>query len=222
MIDQGEMFEIANPCRGVCEVNNKGYCKGCLRKREERFHWNEFTPFQKQLIVNLCGRRRTKAIAARELAEWQAKHGSPEQEVEIPQLDMFVSDDSKQDVASATADVEASQQSANDEQAAPGEKNAAPIQSQKEAEDSSPLPDNVTPLTTAPVSAAPVSATAASLFDNESDSKPSADGKKETAKATKESQQAATAAKRKTRKSPATSQPESADQQQGPDQFDLF
>lgn len=65
MIDQGELFEIENPCRGVCESNNRGYCKGCMRKREERLHWNEFTPFQKQLIVNLCARRKAKVIAAR-------------------------------------------------------------------------------------------------------------------------------------------------------------
>lgn len=106
MIDQKEMFDIANPCRGICEVNNKGYCKGCLRKREERFHWNEFTPFQKQLIVNLCGRRRAKAIAAKQQAEWQAKYGieapgSNNEEAVIPQLDMFVEADSHQDIQAA-------------------------------------------------------------------------------------------------------------------------
>lgn len=111
MIDQAEMFEIANPCRGICEVNNKGYCKGCLRKREERFHWNEFTPFQKQLIVNLCGRRRAKAIAAKQQAEWQAKYGIEKygiegQTVDIPQLDMFVEADSKQDIQSAEQDIQ--------------------------------------------------------------------------------------------------------------------
>lgn len=115
MIDQKEMFDIANPCRGICEVNNKGYCKGCLRKREERFHWNEFTPFQKQLIVNLCGRRRAKAIAAKQQAEWQAKygmaeHGIEEQTVDIPQLDMFVEADSQQDIQSAEQDVQQKQE----------------------------------------------------------------------------------------------------------------
>lgn len=115
MIDQKEMFDIANPCRGICEVNNKGYCKGCLRKREERFHWNEFTPFQKQLIVNLCGRRRAKAIAAKQQAEWQAKygmaeHGIEEQTVDIPQLDMFVEADSQQDIQSAEQNVQQKQE----------------------------------------------------------------------------------------------------------------
>ena len=113
MIDQGEMFEIANPCRGICEVNNKGYCKGCLRKREERFHWNEFTPFQKQLIVNLCGRRRAKALAARQQAEWLAQQGNSNDTEAlsttdltndtsiVPQLDMFITDDSADDIRQA-------------------------------------------------------------------------------------------------------------------------
>lgn len=113
MIDQGEMFEIANPCRGICEVNNKGYCKGCLRKREERFHWNEFTPFQKQLIVNLCGRRRAKALAARQQAEWLAQQdnsndaealsttGLTQDTSVVPQLDMFITDDSADDIRQA-------------------------------------------------------------------------------------------------------------------------
>jgi len=113
MIDQGEMFEIANPCRGICEVNNKGYCKGCLRKREERFHWNEFTPFQKQLIVNLCGRRRAKALAARQQAEWLDQQGNSNDTEAlsttdltndtsiVPQLDMFITDDSADDIRQA-------------------------------------------------------------------------------------------------------------------------
>lgn len=134
MIDQGEMFEIANPCRGICEVNNKGYCKGCLRKREERFHWNEFTPFQKQLIVNLCGRRRAKAIAARQQAEWQAKYGSPEQDVVIPQLDMFVSEDSAEDKKLAAADISAATESIPKEADKPTEAKAEEPQPQSQPE----------------------------------------------------------------------------------------
>ncbi len=134
MIDQGEMFEIANPCRGICEVNNKGYCKGCLRKREERFHWNEFTPFQKQLIVNLCGRRRAKAIAARQQAEWQAKYGSPEQDVVIPQLDMFISEDSAEDKKLAAADISAATESIQEEADKSAEANTEEPQPQSQPE----------------------------------------------------------------------------------------
>lgn len=66
MIDQGELFTIPNPCKGVCTSNSRGYCRGCLRSRQERFHWNDLTQFQQQLIVNLCEKRRLKIIAARE------------------------------------------------------------------------------------------------------------------------------------------------------------
>jgi predicted Fe-S protein YdhL (DUF1289 family) len=83
MIDQGELFVIPNPCRGICTVNNRGYCKGCLRSRKERFHWHEFSPFHQQLIINTCEKRRLKIIAA--------KSAQPEDDFEevIPQLDMF-------------------------------------------------------------------------------------------------------------------------------------
>lgn len=66
MIDQGELFSIPNPCKGVCTSNSRGYCRGCLRSRNERFHWHEFSPFQQQLIANACEKRRLKILSARE------------------------------------------------------------------------------------------------------------------------------------------------------------
>lgn len=85
MIDQGELFDILNPCIGVCEVNNAGYCRGCLRSRQERFHWNAFTTHQKQLVVNLCEKRRRKLLTAK-----QAKMIlDEEQESPAPQMDFF-------------------------------------------------------------------------------------------------------------------------------------
>lgn len=65
MIDQGEFFDIPSPCRRICELNNRGYCKGCFRSRDERLYWNQFSTFQKQLVVNLCEKRRQKVMAAR-------------------------------------------------------------------------------------------------------------------------------------------------------------
>ena len=65
MIDQGEFFHTPNPCRSICTVNNKGFCKGCFRSREERFHWNEFTEYQKHLVVQLCYGREKRVAAAR-------------------------------------------------------------------------------------------------------------------------------------------------------------
>lgn len=84
MIDQGEFFDIPNPCIGICTVNNKGYCKGCLRNRQERFHWNDLTSFQKQLVINLCHKRRQKILAG------PATRVIEEESVEYsPQSDLF-------------------------------------------------------------------------------------------------------------------------------------
>ena len=68
MIDQGEFFDIPSPCKRICELNNRGYCKGCFRSRDERLYWNQFSNFQKQLIVNLCEKRRLKVLAAKQAA----------------------------------------------------------------------------------------------------------------------------------------------------------
>ena len=73
MIDQGELFSIPSPCQGICEVNNRGYCKGCLRNRTERFHWLEFTAYQQQLIINNCEKRRQKIIASRNAIDVEEK-----------------------------------------------------------------------------------------------------------------------------------------------------
>ena len=83
MLDQGELFPIPNPCRGICQVNNRGYCKGCLRSRQERFHWHEFTPFQQQLIINLCAKRRRKALQAKAMNAPLDADESPSQQQEL-------------------------------------------------------------------------------------------------------------------------------------------
>ena len=71
-MEQLEFFEIPSPCRGICEVNHRGLCRGCLRSREERFHWQAFTDSQKREVLRLCTQRRHKlileAIAARQQA----------------------------------------------------------------------------------------------------------------------------------------------------------
>ncbi|MCB2385112.1 DUF1289 domain-containing protein [Thalassolituus alkanivorans] len=96
MIDQGELFDIPSPCRRICELNNRGYCKGCFRSRDERLYWNQFTTFQKQLVVNLCEKRRLKVLSAK-----QQSAASNEEEIVIPQLDMFAP---QQDMPVAPAD----------------------------------------------------------------------------------------------------------------------
>lgn len=78
MIDQGELFSIPNPCRGICQVNNKGYCKGCLRSRDERFYWQEFTPFQRQLVINACEKRRRRILQAKREQETLVSNATDE------------------------------------------------------------------------------------------------------------------------------------------------
>lgn len=86
MIDQGELFQIPNPCRGICEVNNKGYCKGCFRSRQERFHWHEFTEFQKHQVVQVCGVREKRIEAARRAKQLKEQQALAQQKA---QFDLF-------------------------------------------------------------------------------------------------------------------------------------
>ena len=54
---QIEAFAIKNPCRGVCESNNAGFCKGCGRNRDERFYWGQLPEYKKRRILELCSLR---------------------------------------------------------------------------------------------------------------------------------------------------------------------
>ena len=64
-MQQIEIFTIPSPCVGVCEVNNKGYCRGCLRSREERLYWLRFTDQQKREVIRLCQARKDRVHKAR-------------------------------------------------------------------------------------------------------------------------------------------------------------
>lgn len=59
-MEQLEFFTIPSPCIGVCEANAKGYCKGCLRSREERLYWLKMNDAQKHQVIRLIGMRRLK------------------------------------------------------------------------------------------------------------------------------------------------------------------
>lgn len=65
MIEQLEFFEIPSPCIGVCQANNRGYCKGCLRSRHERQVWLQLTAMQKRDVVRLCQQRKARVLAAK-------------------------------------------------------------------------------------------------------------------------------------------------------------
>ena len=60
MNPQFELFDIDNPCIGVCQSNKKGYCFGCLRSRPERQFWHEMTTEQRREVLRLIVGRKQR------------------------------------------------------------------------------------------------------------------------------------------------------------------
>ncbi|MFO6423397.1 DUF1289 domain-containing protein [Motilimonas sp. KMU-193] len=63
-MEQLEFFAIPSPCRGICRTDNRGFCVGCMRSREERFNWLELTPSQQRNIIRLCRQRMIRKLRA--------------------------------------------------------------------------------------------------------------------------------------------------------------
>lgn len=57
MSEQLEFFPIQSPCRGICQSDERGFCRGCMRSREERFNWQTMSDGQKQQVLRLCRQR---------------------------------------------------------------------------------------------------------------------------------------------------------------------
>jgi len=55
--EQLEFFPVPSPCCGICQTDARGYCRGCLRSREERFNWMRFSDAQKREVLRLCRQR---------------------------------------------------------------------------------------------------------------------------------------------------------------------
>lgn len=63
-MEQFEFFEVPSPCIGVCQTDARGYCKGCLRSREERFNWINYSNSTKQEVITiLVSRKRRRMLA---------------------------------------------------------------------------------------------------------------------------------------------------------------
>lgn len=60
-MEQLEFFEIPSPCVNICESNERGYCKGCYRSREERQLWTMMTDPEKREVLRLCNLRKKRA-----------------------------------------------------------------------------------------------------------------------------------------------------------------
>ncbi|HCE3037133.1 TPA: DUF1289 domain-containing protein [Vibrio parahaemolyticus] len=61
-MEQLSFFEVPSPCVGICTVDEKGYCKGCMRKREERFNWLNLTNERKLQVIEQCRLRYLRKI----------------------------------------------------------------------------------------------------------------------------------------------------------------
>lgn len=84
-MEQLEFFTVPSPCVRVCTVDEKGYCQGCMRKREERFNWLSYTSAQQLYIIKLCRQR-----YRRKLAQGKAPVPNKVLEEEVsPQQDLF-------------------------------------------------------------------------------------------------------------------------------------
>ncbi|HCH0717580.1 TPA: DUF1289 domain-containing protein [Vibrio parahaemolyticus] len=81
-MEQLEFFTVPSPCVGVCTSDEKGYCKGCMRKREERFNWLNLTPAQQLHVIKLCRQRyRRKMLAGNTKPEQLQDNSSPQQDL---------------------------------------------------------------------------------------------------------------------------------------------
>ena len=63
-MNQLEFFDIPSPCIGVCTANSKGYCKGCLRSRDERIYWAKLSNEDRRKVIRLCTARKRKLLDA--------------------------------------------------------------------------------------------------------------------------------------------------------------
>lgn len=57
---QLEFFDIPSPCIGMCESDDKGHCLGCMRSRDERQNWKDFSSNEKQKIIKRCVQRKKR------------------------------------------------------------------------------------------------------------------------------------------------------------------
>ncbi|MGF1767232.1 DUF1289 domain-containing protein [Enterovibrio makurazakiensis] len=93
-MEQLDFFTVPSPCIGVCQANNKGYCKGCFRSRDERFQWNDFSSEQRRNVVRLCKQRYQRILKAK-----LAKDAMQSAEEINPQQSLFADDESPGDDA---------------------------------------------------------------------------------------------------------------------------
>lgn len=74
-MQQLEFFAVPSPCINVCQVNNRGYCKGCFRSRDERQYWLQLTSAQKRQVIRLCQQRKARVMQVKLVAQLAQQEG---------------------------------------------------------------------------------------------------------------------------------------------------
>lgn len=69
---QLEFFDVPSPCVSICQTDEKGLCRGCMRSRNERQEWINFTNDEKQKVIKRCLQRKK-----RKLNQQKAKAAEP-------------------------------------------------------------------------------------------------------------------------------------------------
>ena len=79
---QLDFFDVPSPCIGICQSDNKGYCLGCFRTRDERLQWTHLSVDDKKKVIKRCIQRKRRKEAKEQLiiasAAQQATHTEPE------------------------------------------------------------------------------------------------------------------------------------------------
>ena len=57
---QLEFFDVPNPCVSICESDEKGNCRGCMRSRDERQNWENLNNDDKQKVIKRCIQRKKR------------------------------------------------------------------------------------------------------------------------------------------------------------------
>jgi len=60
---QLEFFDVPSPCIGICQSDDKGFCLGCFRTRDERQTWINLTNDDKQKVIKRCQQRKKRKLA---------------------------------------------------------------------------------------------------------------------------------------------------------------
>ncbi|MCI2284758.1 DUF1289 domain-containing protein [Colwellia sp. MSW7] len=83
---QLDFFDIPSPCVGVCQSNEKGYCLGCMRTRDERKEWSTLNNDDKQKVIKRCIQRTKRQNKREQIKVVEVKSAIESSQPEQPSL----------------------------------------------------------------------------------------------------------------------------------------